>query len=342
MSQAGNDGREVEASSDVSTNSGEQEKGAGIVSTRLTAWSWGIQQRPPTMNCKYGLSQIRDPVGIATDAPAESPCEDGRHPLRSAYHGKMPRKSVRSVHLTDPAGPSHIDAVHGRQRRLTDPESRNGVLGGRPLKTPPPGIVTLPPGMSETTRQLLLSNRKLSELADEEDYFRSHRDSVVLGRQRLLGNQPHQEAPPASNSGSKQTIEAVAETLRQSTWTQSRLYCDEGDKAEAQKSALSRRLFEESRPINALATKIRSPWRGTSNESQWLTLSEDAPPPLNESRSNDEAGFLALVPTVHPPAVIEDHQKELPSSDTTSASSVVDVKRQEPRGLRRTQSSWAG
>ncbi|KAL9058348.1 MAG: hypothetical protein Q9162_001803 [Coniocarpon cinnabarinum] len=328
------------------------------MNTNLVAWSWGSDHSESTGSRNSGPCKSKN-VGIATDAPSEHSVEDGKRPQGPSTKSKRSSKSVH-VQAADTTGHSNAETpmeddelIHCR--RATDPTSK--PLAGGIFKSSPRPYSPQSSGISKQIRKQLLGNRKPSNLPADEEHFKSHRDSLMLTHQRLWNG--HSDAMGVEGEmsnergGTGTDNEAQVQTMQcnADTGQESDVHADQHQSdCETHRSS---RDATESRPINSIATLVRSPSKGIPKNARpdkhggWLSLSEELPSPTSKSApsgslspslepqqfalpeaqyplhdgrdkgsSTPHRGFLSLAPTMHEPAPtvgIKKGQQPLPA-----------------------------
>lgn len=399
------DDEQREAYTDASANTkADQTDRSGSVDTGLVGWSWTSSSKSPSHYPQRNMHGGRL-VGVATDAAGESSAEDQPRSRRQSLGRKSSRKSVKvqDTPFTEPPHkeePTVNDEIVSR-RRATDPESQRPPGGGL-FKTSPRGLSPQSSGIGKQTRRRLLGNRKLSNLPVEEERFKEHRDSLMLAHQRLFREdgtpiEPEEETSTQSK-GKQKAMDNTIESSWRTPWSkpqpfehaqdqppggespdlpgkQNQAVCLQDDVNTATKLDAARRgelrsmqdsQFGDSRPINSVATMVRSPSRGVpkdahpDREGHWLSLSEEAherasstatsqptpaiphhlPGPV-EAGSGISNGFLSLAPAVHEPAprTVNEPVQEQSHLSRPASSSGTTLNRGQPRRMHAVRAS---
>ena len=275
-----------------------------MVNTNLTAWSWSSSRsqvghdgtaQAPDIDTNVIVNEKPSNHVVLTDP--DSPNSD----LFSDAQDKCETSSSRSEGDSD--NPQPDDSLNQRRRSTSSSEVR--APAGVPFKTSPSPYSPSSSGICKATRKELLGNRKHSDLPTEEDHLSFHRDSLVLSHERLhprnarskkqTETYTNQRAHTKDEPHPMPTIryhESYPTSTQQFAPLQASMYTDNTPSGSAG-SAIT-----ETRPINALAKKVRTPARKSSQghdksqSGRWLYLTDEFRP----CTDNDAAKRHAMAP----------------------------------------------
>lgn len=293
--------------------------GVKQVNTKLAAWSWGFD---PTQIYVYEGSPDQPTTVSANSGKAQH-----AHNTDSSSSTKPSWQPTFDSGSSDEPSPL-LEADTMTQRRRSSAPAVIVEPTANVIESIPHEVAPSPPNVTASKRRKLLGNRKDSNAPNEDEHFKDHRDSLMLAHERIFHDDSFVgTANSRADKGKKVRVapETRVESLKRSTWTKPLPKADVpavNDHADAAE-------LQDTRLINSIATKVRTPNRASLSEPEahdgWLRLSAEESGPVavpeaardlrttSDVKEGSQQPFLVLNTPVHTPVR---HQAE--SSDKRS------------------------
>ena len=320
------DERECETYFDTQPLPNDHAKDPMLVDTNLTAWSWGsgganaeAEDGTATHSGKVEPKDLLEPSKKQEVEHGDTSSTNGALDLPAADSAEafqMPGDEPEGDKREEPI----LDETINIHRRSTAPCEALAPPGA-PSKTSPHPLSASSTGIDKETRRRLLGNRKLSNLPPEEERFKSHRNSLMLAHERLFRDDStvgtESKSRPKGKKNEHGPRERATQSLKQVAMPHQQHHQPphQIQQLNAQNKATP---SEETQPVNAFATRVRTPIR--ESQGSWLSLTDEQsatshpaeasarhverkPSPYpNKSAADPNHRFLTLSPTVHKPA----------------------------------------